>query len=473
MRLHTKLLLSTFLLFEIVVVTAGVALIEHSFRQVRDREVTAALAEHSSIQTGLQLAGEVVAQNAPLESGFFTDFLGASFQNYLSGPGRSNAQVVITTADGSEVFSSVTVPSEPVRVDAAALDPGTRQYAVRRAGDDVYLVSASLLDIAGTAYVLTYLRDISAVYAFRMSQYQTLLAMNLLLSLMLGGGLSVILGYFTRPIDDLTRSSQAIAEGDYAHRALVMTKDELGELADAFNIMASAIQTNVCDLERVSEAQQYFIASLTHEIHTPLTSIIGYAEYLRDTAYDPQALHKGMNYIHAEALRLNSLSERLMELIVLRHGELVLQPHDLAEVYAELREGVLVQAATRELTITENIESVSAPIDIDLVKLVFINLVSNAVNASQPGGALAISVVGDSPSTVTVTISDTGSGIPEEQIEHLTEPFFVARGDRAQTRGGMGLGLEITKTVVEAHGGRFIIKSELGKGTSASVVLSR
>lgn len=472
MRLNSKLFISTFLLFEVVLVTAGVALIEHSFRQSLASEIAAGLVEHSAVESGLTLSGAAVSRVAPLDSEFFTRFLGASFQNYVTESEREDAQVSVVDPNGNEVYSTIGVALPTRRDELVGLHSGVKRYVVREVDGTVYLMSASLLTINDAVYTLTYVRDLSTAYEFRAAQYQALVIINLSLSLLLGGGLLVVLRLLTKPIERLVVSTSAMAHGDYAGRVPVDARDELGELSDSFNRMAEAVAGTVAELERSNQAQQYFSASLTHEIRTPLTSILGYAELLRDAPYSEEQFRVGMGHIYSEAHRLNRIATRLMELIVLQRGNIDRVPVDIAKLYGQVREGLAILASEAHARLEERVASMVVPADKIMIEVVISNLVRNAVRAAGPGGTVRVSIGSDAGGeNAIISVEDSGRGIPPELLSRIVEPFFVGDPSRSRAEGGMGLGLAITKTIVDAHGGKLIIDSTPEVGTTATVLL--
>lgn len=207
---------------------------------------------------------------------------------------------------------------------------------------------------------------------------------------------------------------------------------------------------------------------------TPLTSIIGYSEYLCDTKYESAAFAKGMNYVHSEARRIEDLSNNLMRLMVLDEDELEFEKTDLAEVYCELEEWLAFRLEETGVVASEDIQDAWVLANPGLMSLVIVNLINNAVQAMPEGGELYVSIgVSEDERSAVLSVRDTGRGISPDKLAKVFKPFYVADDSRARSSGGTGLGLSICKTIVDKHGGTIVIASSLGKGTEVKVELPR
>ena len=291
----------------------------------------------------------------------------------------------------------------------------------------------------------------------------------------LGAGIiSVVLGALlaralTKPIGELTHATRAIATGGLGQQVEVRSKDELGELAAAFNHMSA-------DLARARDQRRQMTADIAHDLRTPLSVILGHAEALRDGVLPPTP--ETLALVHDEALRLNRLVEDLRTLSLVEAGELSLNRRRIAPG-ALLERAVAAQtprALQNNIALQIQIDPALPEIDADPDRLAQVlgNLLDNALRHTPVGGKVTCRVTGDNPhsaSRVTFSITDTGPGIAPEDLPHIFDRFY--RADKARARsteqGGSGLGLAIAKSMVEAHGGK--IRAENASGSGAQFII--
>ncbi|MDD4355661.1 MAG: ATP-binding protein [Smithellaceae bacterium] len=226
---------------------------------------------------------------------------------------------------------------------------------------------------------------------------------------------------------------------------------------------------DVTRLKKLERIRTDFVANVTHEIRTPLTAIIGYLETLQDGALDrPQDAKRFIDIILNQARRLNRLVEDLMTISKIELGEVALHFEDISlseiagNVISLLEAGAEVKAITIENHIPKDLPAVKA--DRDRLSQVFVNVLDNAVKFTPDGGHVSIDCFVQGENLV-VSITDTGGGIPREEISRLGERFYRVDKTRSRELGGTGLGLSIVKHLMIAHGGRMEIESQLGTGT--------
>jgi len=275
----------------------------------------------------------------------------------------------------------------------------------------------------------------------------------------------------TRPIQALTRATQAVAAGDLAQQVVVHTHDELGELAAAFNRMSA-------DLAQANAARRQMTADIAHDLRTPLTVVSGYLESMRDGVLKPTPAR--FETMYTEAQHLLRLVEDLRTLSLADAGELTLNkvavsPHALLKRLATVYQHPAGQKNV-ELFVDVPGHLPDLVVDPDRMIQVLGNLVSNALRYTPAGGkiTLAAAAQGDA---IALTVADTGAGIPSEALPRVFDRFYRVDESRAQDEPsavystGSGLGLAIARSIVEAHGGAITVTSEVGKGTTFTVSL--
>lgn len=270
----------------------------------------------------------------------------------------------------------------------------------------------------------------------------------------------------TRPLRTLTTASAEIADGDYARRTGLHTGDEIETLSSSFDKMADAVQEKITALQADVRQREDFMGAFAHELKTPMTSIIGYADMLRTIQASPAEQYEAAGAIYHEGRRLEALSGKLLALLGLGEETITLQPTALAALWPHL------QAACPGVPLQLPACDAAVQADADLLLDLLCNLVGNAVKASEPGQPVEVRAA-DNGDTVTLTVADHGCGIPQSEISRVTEPFYMVDKSRARKQGGSGLGLALCKRIAEAHGSDLHIESTPGEGTRVSVILRK
>lgn len=265
-------------------------------------------------------------------------------------------------------------------------------------------------------------------------------------------GVALVLGILltralTRPVQELTVATRAVAAGDLGWEVAVRSHDEIGELAESFNRMSR-------DLARSRDLRRQLTADVAHELRTPLTLILGHTEALSEGVLP--ANPKNLRLIHEEAERLSRLVEDLRLLSRAEAGDLPLslgptRPESLVKDVVAQHEASAAQNGVRlSLDIEGALPSIQA--DPDRLTQVLDNLMDNAIRHTPRSGEVSVSLRA-APGSVRFEIRDTGSGIDAEDLERVFERFYRSDAARSRDRGGSGLGLAIAKSIVVAHGG--------------------
>ncbi len=233
--------------------------------------------------------------------------------------------------------------------------------------------------------------------------------------------------------------------------------------------MADAVEKNVQELEDAARRQEDFTASFVHELKTPLTSIIGYADMLRSGNLPEDMRFKAASYIFSEGKRLENLSLALMSLLVVGHSAADARPVNMRRLCQEA--GRICQPAmhAKGLTLSVRAEEGLLRGDAALLQTLLQNLLDNARKAADSG-----QVVLSGRSTeegYRVTVADQGRGIPEGELNKITEPFYMVDKSRSRAEGGAGLGLALCKKIAALHGGELRFESREGRGTTVTVEL--
>lgn len=295
------------------------------------------------------------------------------------------------------------------------------------------------------------------------------LAWAALAAIFVAGGVSLLLSRrIVAPIQEMTRASQRIATGKFDERVNATGQDELGQLGHSFNQMA-------VQLEQVETMRRQLIGDVSHELRTPLTAIKGSMEALIDGLLPADA--ETYEQVRAEADRLNRLVDDLQELsrVEAPAFHLDIAPVDLAALIATTIKRATPAAQTKRITLTSRGPRQllpPLPADEDRLGQVLLNLVANAIQYTDEDGAVTIEAE-QKNHQIEISVTDTGIGIPPEQLTHIFTRFY--RVDKSRSRssgGGSGIGLTIARRLIEAHGGKIWAESEgIGKGSRFVIAL--
>lgn len=379
----------------------------------------------------------------------------------------SNGEV-IASSDG---FIDVDV-SMPDYEDSVSNDSGIGEYTgeIYEGGENIMAVCHVITDSDGTEVgavrVMTSIEQIN-------SQITTLIllifvAVVVIFLIIIFSNLFFIRS-IVNPIKHVTETTKTIAQGNLDVRIEKKYNDEIGDLCDSINSMASEIASS-------DKMKNDFISTISHELRTPLTSIKGWAETISFGLNEEsdELTVKGMKVITSEAERLGMFVEELLDFSRLQSGRMNLRLTK-TDIFAELDETVLIfrERAMREgIELRYSIPSLPAPANADpnRLKQVFTNVLDNALKYSRPESRIYMKAEYsklDGKDAAKISVADQGCGISKEDLPHVTEKFYKAN---ASVRGS-GIGLAVTNEIVNLHGGKFEIDSEEGKGTLVTIYL--
>ncbi len=349
---------------------------------------------------------------------------------------------------------------------------------VTRHGNKYYLLSSCRSDNDGLILYLTICKDISSIFEDRsvlLNQYRFALALLLIVGTVLIFFLS---HYITKPIREVSATARAITHGDLSVRCANQTRDEIGELARNFNRMANALVERVKEKEEEArekeleaKRQEDFTAAFAHELKTPLTSIIGYADMLGTMELSEAERSEAVYYIFQQGKRLENLSHKLLELVGLDKQELERRPISTRELEENIRNTMRPIFHKKGIHGKITLERAKLWGDRDLLLSLLYNLLDNGVKAVPPDGFILLKGSRLGRNEYEFKVVDNGRGIPEEEIARVTEAFYMVDKSRSRKEGGAGIGMALCQKIVRLHGGFLQIDSKLGEGTVVRVTL--
>ena len=352
--------------------------------------------------------------------------------------------------------------------DYLPLSNEAQQYVVAEIDGRSILIAGSSITIESTNFQLYVVCDITPVYAGIETMARQFALINAGVIALAGGILVLLLRAVLRPVQTLQKSAAALASGVYDQRIALAQDDEIGDLACDFNRMADAVEAHICALQEEAQRRTLFMSALTHELKTPIAGISGCAQTLLGTKMTPEEQADALMLINQECLRIERLSQKLMQIIVLKQEGTIERRETrvsaLLDGVAASCEALLRQ---RGLTLAIQNESDTLPMEQDLLTSLLLNLIDNAGKASRPGDTIEVIARGD-----TICITDHGCGMAQEELDKITQPFYVIDRSRARKNGGIGLGLALAEEIARLHEARLVFESESGVGTTVKVVFS-
>ncbi|MBU3213922.1 HAMP domain-containing histidine kinase [Clostridium estertheticum] len=450
---------------------AGILIIEKIHNETLKSEVDRALSEQLSIYSGVNLSIPVYDTLRMYSRNISSDneILSNAINDYYKEYNDKNVFVEILDVNNKSVFSNINFKMPDKRDEIESLQPDTRQYIIKDIGDKSYIFISNLISINKKSYKFTYVRDISRIYEEIKNQYIFFLKLDGVVSLVFMVFMYFISKYITKPIQNLIGATKRIIKGNFSEKVEIKSKDEFGVLAENFNIMAGAVGEKINDLERNNNEKQRFINNLAHELKTPLTSIIGYANLLSTTKYDEKNFIDGLGYIYKEGKRLEELSFRLMDLILLKKEEFKLQNESIKNIAFEVKGSLIPKLIEKNINLVIDDNDFEMMMQRELMKVLLSNLIDNAIKASKAKSEIHIGI---NKFKYEVEIKDYGIGIAKDHVDKIFEPFYMVDKARTRANNGAGLGLSICKKILDIHNGCFKVESEIDKGTSIKLIFN-
>ncbi len=496
MKFSRKLLLWTTIIIAITLGLSGFYFVNYVFRTSLEREVGQALDENSILRFAFQTA----ALNVPLKYDLLQDGSVEQIASNLETSGQGSGRLLRLSDEGKEVLYA----SDGFEADAALLEQTAENryaYRVIQEGGRYYIQTGSSVNALGRDLYLETLRDVSQVFAERkmgFTVYRRLMVLMLVLGIVI---MHFIASRLTKPIRLLMKATREMAAGDYGYRAEQVSSDELGQLTQDFNHMSEELEKTIGQLEEEVQSREEFVGAFAHELKTPLTSIIGYADMLRSRKLDEEKSFRSANYIYTEGKRLETMSLRLLDIMVTKKEGARLQKVSTETLFEYLRNMFLPR---EDMDFQFRYEEAVVTVDAGLIQTVLVNLIDNACKASEPGSRIEIEGYAVEAASEEVEraargraekrkvekgkaertereraemtgywfgVRDYGIGIPEQEVSRVTQAFYMVDKSRSRSRNGAGLGLALCTEILALHGSRLEIRSVPGQGTTAGFFL--
>ncbi len=312
--------------------------------------------------------------------------------------------------------------------------------------------------------------DLSSVYQARKVQQRLYIAIYIAV-LFFGMITAVFLSYaLTGKLRKLTVAVRKISGGSLSTRSNITSDDEFGQLSRDFDAMADKLQENIDKLESSIQRQENFMGNFAHELKTPMTSIIGFADLLRQGNLDENTRMMAAEYIYSEGHRLERLSFKLLDLLLLKKDNVAMKRVWLSGFVGEIDKAMSPNLKNKNIRFICRSEQGKVYLEPDLVKSLLYNLIDNASKAMEGEGIIVLtaSII---QGGCQFEVVDNGRGMEQDELSKITDAFYRVDKVRSRAQGGAGLGLALCKQIVEIHKGNIQFDSVPGKGTRVKVAL--
>lgn len=443
-------------------------MIQESFRGNLEKEIERSMVENQMFQTSYELTlhglSETQQERASLRS------MVETFHK-ASAPQSGGARIYDSSRQVLYQDNDLTVSHDIWdRLEGASgqqTDYNTGQQIVRQDGE-YYVIVLSRCGNAG-GWVET-VRNVTGIFMDRESLYDGYRIGMLLVSLLSGLLTLLVLFLVMRNIQKLSRATWQFALGRYEEKIDIKSDDEIGRLAEDFNWMAGVMNRQMVQLKEEVHRQEEFTAAFAHELKTPLTSIIGYADTLRSMELSREETDMCADYIYRQGKRLQSLSYKLLDMAMADQNKTEYRQIAAADLFRDVEQTVETSLMEKKLTLYVKKEDGYIWGDRELLGSLLINLIDNARKASFEGGRIWLDGR-KLPDGYMISVTDEGKGLKQEELSRITEAFYMVDKSRSRKEGGAGLGLALCKKILELHQGSWHMESEPGQGLRVTILL--
>lgn len=465
MKLWQKIYIFSMVLLMLTLNIGGVALIQKIHNDLLQKEVKKCIGELKYISTGL-MVNSVLEQKEKESSNL-------SIREYakLLGTGDDRIGYIEILDDKNKVvYTNVNFHMPTNRKELSGLYRAANNYIIRKIEGKDYLFVSSRTLLYQNFFKICYIKNISNIYSEKMNYYSFFAKVDICIFIVFGICMFFISKLITKPVNRLIISTQKIANGNYSERADVRSKDEFNILSHNFNLMASTVEDKIRELQAANVEKEIFINNLTHELKTPLTSIIGYANIIRTSKYNEELFYDASDYIYREGKRLEQLAFKMMDLIYVKEQELDISDESILAIAEDVKKDLHAKLKEKGVELIIEGEDITASYDRELMRILLCNLVDNAIKASKKESNVYIKTK-KVDGGMSISIVDAGIGIPKEHLDKIGQAFYVVDKSRSRKNNGAGIGFSICKRITEKHGGSINIESEVNKGTKVTVII--
>lgn len=465
MKFRYKVLIINMIVISICLGTIGYLMIVKNFNLALEQQIENSVEENNLFQANIEYELLNIMSNNSYSQSALIDKLISAGENVYTNISANDSQLFVAY-QGNIIYSSDQMLCQDNLW--SSVDVGKKTYTIVEDSGSYYISVSSCTLLLDNRLNIINQRDITSIYTMMRQQsdyYKLLLIIVLVICSVFMYILSTLL---TKPLEKLQQVSESFGQGDYQARASVNSTDEVGQLANTYNVMADSVEEHMEELQNMVTRQEQFVADFTHELKTPMTSIIGYADTLRSRELTREQQVMAASYIFSEGQRLEAMSMKLFDFIYTKQHSITPKKLNVRKLMEEVRASVSPLVTAKDITLTTKDLNCYIYGDLDLLKSAFINLVDNARKASEAGKEIIFSCQ-QTDDTVTLSVKDFGVGIPEEHLNKICDAFYMVDKSRSRRDGGAGLGLSLAALIFDAHNASMKVESEVGKGTEFKI----
>ena len=455
MKISFKIFIFTYCIMMCITVLAGFYLLDYMYQDDMDKAIKHALDNNEILYTYV-----ATLEETPDDS--YVEYSLAGIAQKISSDNKNNKVFLGSRDEWREQI---------ILEDYYDLDNGQVVSCIIETEEGMFVQVTSRYN---DRYIINYY-DLVDEITQRDNNYNIFKKMIIIASMLIAVILYVFSRHVTTPLSKVTAIAEKLSDGDYSARVPAVYKNmksyEVMSLGETLNHLAINTEKHISELEEIAQKREDFVGNFTHEIKTPLTAIIGYADLLRTYDLEPEKRREYSNFIYNEGKRLEQLSLNLLQLIVIGRADFTLIEMNTGALFSKIKDSVHFSGEKYNVRFEFRYEEARVIAETSLIIAAVINLIDNACKASKPNQI--ITVVGEvTDAGYVISVSDKGRGIPKEEIGKIMEPFYMVDKSRARSQGGAGLGLALCRKIAELHKGNIFIESELGKGTTVKLVIN-
>lgn len=395
-----------------------------------------------------------------------------TYANFLSAVLKDTVKCRVQIFYRNELLGdseTITSSDRQLRPEVVEASNNNKAYYIKTGKNRVFYYAMPVNIGNRYNYALALIYDLKEADNMKSNTIKMFVFTGIFCSIIIMLGSTIISNRITYPIKCLNNVTKQFSDGDLECRAEVHTNDEVGELSSTFNSMADSIEDMINKLHYEKEKQKYFFDNFTHEIRTPLTTILGYADLLWKTD-EEEVRDKSLFYITSEGKRMLKMMERLLELSKLKNYDFEINKTDtnLKKLIEDTCDSMQYKMKRYNTSCRLDLDDIVGKVDPDNFKQVIINIIDNSIKYSK---SPVIDITLKKEDNIKLVIKDYGCGIEQKDLENVFDPYYKVDQSRNSQIEGWGLGLSISKEIIDKHGGTIGIESEPGKGTTITITL--
>lgn len=475
MKFRYKVLLTNLILLSLSLWLVGYFMIRKNFELAQTTQLRNAIVENNLFQSSVEYE---LLQIINSGGSRISEKLAEIAERVMGGMFAESSSLYVRYAD-AYVYSSDGKEESISEALFEELDIGGKNYMICREKGKYFIYVTSYSNVDKQQLCIISKQEASDVYNMLEEQIQYFRMLTLGIVLSASVLMYLISMLLTRPLETLNQVTGEITAGNYEIHLRAAGKDEVGQLAENVNIMAAAIRERVEELNDMVHRREQFVADFTHEIKTPMTTVIGYADMLRSMELSREELLMASSYIFSEGKRLEAMSGKLFELIYLNRHEIEKTPVHTDDLQRELLRIAVPILERKQIELKADVEPAVLMGDKELLITVCMNLIDNARKASEEGSVIELIgrsckdgeiLENDCKPVYSLRVTDYGIGMSKEDAAHICDEFYMVDKSRSRKEGGAGLGLSLTALIIKRHQAVLKVESVQGEGTTMRVI---